>query len=249
MIYLEPAIEPQLYAPRLGSLEQVTHTMLGAFAEAAADAGIEVGALLTINTDCDEHLSTALARLAAEHAGSGVTALGTAGFVEPAGLHRYASAAKIARAAGLPVVSHAGQTGGPDSVLEALDQLGATRLSHGFRSAESPALLDRLAAERIVCDVCPVSNVALGVVTDLAAHPAPALVAAGVPITLNADDQLWFGAGITAQYEIARQTWGFDDAALANIARSGTLAAGMSAGTRTRMSQGITDWLQEEETS
>lgn len=245
VVYFEPAIEPQLYA-KLGTLTDVTDTILKAFAEAAADSGIDVGATLTINTDSDEEVAVELASVAAAFAGSGVTALGTAGFVEPAGLHRYAAAADKARAAGLPIVSHAGQTGGPDSVREALDVLEASRLSHGFRSIESPGLVARLAAEQICCDICPISNVALGVVADLAAHPAPALLAAGVPVTLNADDQLWFGVGITGQYEIARSTWGLDDYTLAGFARSGTYAQGMSSSTKTRMATAIDAWLQEE---
>jgi adenosine deaminase len=245
VVYLEPAIEPQLYA-KLGTLTDVTDTILRAFAEAATDTGIEVGATLTINTDADEQIAVELASVAASFAGAGVTALGMAGFVEPAGLHRYTVAADKARGAGLPIVSHAGQTGGPDSVREALDVLGASRLSHGFRSVESPELVDRLAAEQVCCDVCPVSNVALGVVADLAAHPAPALLSAGVPVTLNADDQLWFGVGITGQYEIARNTWSLDDHTLADFARSGTHAHGMSASTKERMTAAIDAWLQEE---
>lgn len=243
VVYLEPAIEPQLYAPRLGSLEQVTRTMLAAFAEASLDAGIEVGALLTINTDENLDIAEDLARIAASHAGSGVAALGTAGFVEPGDLGRFRPAARIAQAVGLPVVSHAGQTGGPDSVAEALDELGARRLSHGFRSIESAALVERLAAEGIVCDICPVSNARLGIVPDLSTHPAPLLLAAGVPVTLNADDQLWFGAGITDQYEIARRDWGLDDTTIAGFARSGALAVGMSHATRERLLRGVVAWL------
>jgi adenosine deaminase len=96
-----------------------------------------------------------------------------------------------------------------------------------------------------MCDVCPVSNVRLGVVPDLAAHPAAALVAAGVPVSLNADDPLWFGRSIVDQYEIARRVWGFDDEALAQIARHSSTAAGMSAATREAMSAGITAWLDD----
>jgi adenosine deaminase len=245
VIYLEPAIEPQLYAPRIGSLEQVTKTMLNAFAEASRDTGIEVGALLTINTDENFEIAEDLARIAASHAGRGVTGLGTAGFVEPGNLGRYRSSAAIARAVSLPIVSHAGQTGGADSIREALDELGATRISHGFRAIECTDLVQRLADERICCDMCPVSNVRLGVVADLARHPAPRLRAEGVPITLNADDPLWFSAGITDQYEIARNVWGLSDVAIASFAEAGALATGMSQGTRDRLLGGIDAWLQQ----
>jgi adenosine deaminase len=246
VLYLEPAIEPQLYSPRLGSLAQVTDTILRGFAEAASDCGIEVGALLTINTDENLEIAEDLARVAADRAGAGVTGLGTAGFVEPGQLGRYRSSAALARAAGLPVVSHAGQTGGPESITEALEELGATRLSHGFRADESEALVDRLAEEQIVCDVCPVSNTRLGLVENIAEHPAPRLLAAGVPVTLNADDSLWFGTSISAQFELARTEWQADDRALAEFARSGALAQGMSDGMRARFLDQISSWLNGE---
>jgi adenosine deaminase len=245
VVYLEPAIEPQLYAPRLGTLDQVTRTMLGAFAEASHDAGIEVGAMLTINTDENLAIADELAGIAAAYAGHGITALGTAGFVEPGNLARYRGAARIAQVAGLPVVSHAGQTGGPESIAEALDELGARRIAHGFRAIESPALVRRLAEERIVCDICPVSNARLGVVPDIARHPAPLLLAAGVPVTLNADDQLWFSSSVTDQYEIARGIWDLDDGTIAGFARAGALVTGMRAATRERLLSGIDAWLSE----
>jgi adenosine deaminase len=241
--YLEPAIEPQLYAPRLGTLDQITRTMLAAFAEAAGDAGIEVGALLTINTDENVEIAEDLARVAAAHAGRGVAALGTAGFVEPGNLARYRRPAQIAQAAGLCVVSHAGQTGGPASIEEALDELNARRIGHGFRAIESAALVTRLRDEQIVCDICPGANSRLGIVPDVSKHPAPLLLAAGVPITLNADDELWFKAGITDQYAIARNVWGLSDTVIARFARAGALAAGMSASLRTRFLQEIDSWL------
>jgi adenosine deaminase len=245
VLFLEPAIEPQLYA-RLGSFEQVTRVMIDALQGAGREAGIEVGANLTVNTDQDLPIALDLAALAAKYAGHGVTAFGTAGFVEPAGLARFAEPAEIAKASGLQVVAHAGQTGGPDSIEEALDDLGATRLSHGVNAVQEPDMLKRLADERIVCDVCPVSNVRLGLFPSLGAHPAPKLVEAGVPITLNADDELWFGQSVTGQYRLARAHWGYSDQELAAIAENGLLVAGMSDATRQRFRTGLKAWLENE---
>jgi adenosine deaminase len=104
----------------------------------------------------------------------------------------------------------------------------------------------RLAAEGVVCDICPASNVALGVVERMSDHPAPLLAAAGVAVTLNADDQLWFGASITDQYETARSVWGLDDAAVARFALAGTGAAGMSTTTRRTLETGVREWLEEK---
>jgi len=245
VVYLEPAVEPQLYAPRLGKLDDVLAVMCAAFADVAAEADVEVGAMVTINTDGGPEQAEELARLAAAFAGAGVVSFGTAGFVEPAGLARFAGAVGVARAAGLSVVCHAGQTGGPDSILDALNTLYPDRIAHGIHASWDPALLRRLVDDGVVLDVCPTSNVALGVVSSLADHPLPALVAAGVLVTLNADDQLWFGAGVSDQYELARSVHGFNDRRLAHIARTGGRANGMSAGTRERLERGTQKWLNE----
>lgn len=241
--YLEPAIEPQLYAPRLGDLATVTAAIVDALQEAAADAAIEVGANLTVNTDQDEDSAEDLAKVAVQFAGRGVTALGTAGFVEPAGLARFATAAAIAREAGLQIVAHAGQTGGPESIREALDELGASRISHGVMAVLDPDLVARLAEERIVLDVCPVSNVRLGVSGTLDTHPAPRLIAAGVPVTLNADDSLWFGRSVLDQYAIARDTWGLGDRELVDVASAGLLIPGMSPRTRSEYEVSLASWF------
>ncbi|MEW1958837.1 adenosine deaminase [Kineococcus sp. NPDC059986] len=246
VVYLEPAVEPQLYAPRLGSLRDVTRVVLEAFADAATRHGVEVGALVTVNTDQDEAVAGELAAVAVEFAGAGVTAFGTAGFEEPSDLQRFAPHAARARAAGLPVVAHAGQTGGWECVAEAVDVLGATRISHGVRSVENPEFVQRLVEAGVVLDVAPVSNVALGIVPDLAAHPAPVLHRAGVGVTLNADDQLWFGRGVSDQYAVARDVWGFSDADLAAVAGHGLRIEGMSARTRQVFGSGLAAWLEDD---
>jgi adenosine deaminase len=243
VVFLEPAIEPQLYAPRLGSIHEVTGVIVEALQSAGAEAGIQVGANLTVNTDQDLPIAEELTDAAVSFAGAGVTAFGTAGFVEPAALGRFGPCAERARAAGLQVVSHAGQTGGPDSVLEALDELGATRISHGVHAVQSTALLERLASERVVCDICPVSNVRLGVVPDEASHPGPVMHAAGVPVTLNADDSLWFGRTVTDQYALARDVWGWSDQTLAGVAGVGALVAGLTEETRSGLLDGVQQWL------
>ena len=109
--------------------------MLDAFADGAAETGIEVGALLIVNTDHGVDAAREPAQLALQYAGRGVTAFGTAGFDESAGLHRFAGWAAAAHDAGLRVVCHAGQTAGPESVRDALDHMAPDRIAHGVRVA------------------------------------------------------------------------------------------------------------------
>ncbi len=93
-----------------------------------------------------------------------------------------------ARAAGLHSAPHAGETVGPESVWGAIRALGAERIGHGVRSVEDPALVEYLAKHRIPLEVCPTSNLRLGVYPDYASHPLPRLLAAGVSLTVNSDD-------------------------------------------------------------
>ena len=249
VIYFEPAIEPQLYSPRLGSIESVTAAMLHAIGSAAARCGIQVGANLTINTDQDDAIAETLTETAIAFYGRGVTALGTAGFIERGVLGQYKHLALAAQEAGLQVVSHAGQVSGPESVFEAIDEFGATRISHGVQAVRSKTLLARLAADQIVCDVCPVSNVELHVSRSLAEHQTPALVKAGVPVTLNADDELWFGRSVNDQYRVATEIWGWDAQTVAQVVGNGELIPALDESTRAAMRSGVAQWLAEEATN
>jgi adenosine deaminase len=144
-----------------------------------------------------------------------------AGF--PAG--DYARAYAIVAEAGLGCSVHAGEHAGPESVRAGLELPGVTRVSHGVRAAEDPELVAELAARDVVLEVCPTSNVALGLYPDYASHPLPALRAAGVPVTLGSDDPPYFGASIGGEYEVARRHFSLSDEDLVDITR---LALGRS---------------------
>src|SRR5690606_11338069 len=115
----------------------------------------------------------------------------------------YEPAFAIAREGGVASVPHAGETAGPASIRGALDALGANRIRHGVRAVEDDALLAELAERGIVCDVCVVSNVKLGVAPSLEEHPLPRLLAAGVRCTVNTDDPTFFGVDLPAEHEAA----------------------------------------------
>jgi adenosine deaminase len=242
VVFFEPAIEPQLYAPRLGSIDHVASTMVTALQEAAARHDLQVGANVTINTDQDAAVAEEIARAAIRWAGGGVTAIGTAGFREPADYGPYLPAVRAAADAGLQVVAHAGQVEGSESIFAALDEIGATRISHGVLAAGHPDVLARLAEGQIVCDVCPVSNVRLGVSASIREHQVAALVAAGVPVTLNADDSLWFDSGVSDQYTLVAAHLEWDAHAIANVARNGSLLPALTNDRRLQLLTGIDNW-------
>jgi adenosine deaminase len=105
-----------------------------------------------------------------------------------------------ARALGLHAVAHAGEEGPPDYIEAALDVLKAERIDHGVRSVESPALVQRLARDRIPLTVCPLSNVRLCVFRTLGGHNLPALLDAGLAVTINSDDPAYFGGYVNQNW-------------------------------------------------
>jgi adenosine deaminase len=115
-----------------------------------------------------------------------------------------------ARAEGLHTVAHAGEEGPPEYIWEALDVLRVRRIDHGVRCLEDPALVARLAEERVPLTLCPLSNVRLAVVPALDAHPLPRLLEAGLEVTLNSDDPAYFGGYIGDVYERTAETFGLD---------------------------------------
>ena len=128
-----------------------------------------------------------------------------------------------ARELGLHVVAHAGEEGPPAYIETALDLLKVQRIDHGVRCTESPALVQRLARERMPLTVCPLSNVKLCVFPTLAEHNLPALLDAGLCVTINSDDPAYFGGYVNQNYV---ETF----AALPQLTRGGDVVIGMGAG-------------------
>jgi adenosine deaminase len=125
-----------------------------------------------------------------------------------------------AAAEGLRLVAHAGEEGGPDTVHEALDLLHVERVDHGVRSMEDPGLVTELRDRHTALTVCPLSNVALRVVDTLSQHPLPAMLDSGLLACVNSDDPAYFGGYVDDNLAAVRAAFGFDDAALAVLARN-----------------------------
>ncbi|MEU4688513.1 adenosine deaminase [Actinoplanes sp. NPDC023714] len=124
-----------------------------------------------------------------------------------------------ARAAGLHSVPHAGETTGPETIWDAIRELGAERIGHGIAAAQDERLMAYLAEHRIPLEVCPTSNLRTRAVASLDEHPIAALVAAGVPISVNSDDPPMFGTTLEQEYATAARLLGLDRAGVAELAR------------------------------
>ncbi len=130
-----------------------------------------------------------------------------------------------AREAGFFLTAHAGEEGPPSYVWEALDVLGVARIDHGVRAMEDEPLVERLARERVPLTVCPLSNVRLRVVEDLAHHPLRRMLDKGLVATVNSDDPAYFGGYVGENYRAAAQALRLSPDEVAAIARNGIAAS------------------------
>ena len=242
--WLEIQVDPSgFFAARFGGVTPMLELVLEGTAEAEAATGVGIGVIVAANRTKHPLEARTLARLAVQYAGQGVTGFGLSDDERRGLAHDFAAAFRIAERGGLLLVPHGGELAGPASVAACLDDLHADRIGHGIRAVEDPAVVKRLAAEGVTCEVCPSSNVALGIAAGPAQVPLRVLFEAGVPVALGADDPLLFGPRLTAQYEIARYVHGFTDADLADLARTSVLNSVAPEPRRTRLLAGIDGWL------
>ncbi len=196
-----------------------------ALSEATEDAEKRLGVTMRLIPDIVRNMEVERAdttlRWAVDGRDRGVVAIGMGGAEVGYSNDPFVGHFREAREAGLHTVSHAGETGSPADVRSALEDLGAERIGHGVRSIDDPGLMAELAERRIPLEVCPSSNVRLGVAADLASHPFDRLRQAGVEVSLNSDDPPFFDTNLTREYVRMHQTFGYDRTTLAEIARSG----------------------------
>jgi adenosine deaminase len=241
--WLEIQVDPSGYAAWFDGLTATFELMLDAVHAASAATGLQIGVIVGANRTRHPLDARTLARLAVRYADAGVVGFGLANDERRGRAEDFADAFRIAREGGLIGVPHGGELNGPDSVRGCLDVLQAQRIGHGVRSVEDPALVDRIADAGVALEVCPASNVALGVYDVPASVPLRKLVDAGIHVALGADDPLLFGSRLAAQYQTARDVHGFDDAGLASLARSSVTASRAPDDHKRRMISGIEDWL------
>ena len=241
--WLEIQVDPSGYAAHFGGITAVTELVLDAAAQAAAASGVGIGVIIAANRTKHPLEARTLARLAARLAGRGVTGFGLSNDERRGMAADFAPAFRIAARAGLLAVPHGGELAGPASVRACLDELNADRIGHGVAAAEDQELAERIAGRRTTLEVCPASNVALGIAASPSDVPLRTLLEAGVPVALGADDPLLFGHRLTAQYELARHAHGLPDAALAELARMSVRGSAAPQPVRAALLAGIDAWL------
>lgn len=241
--WLEVQADPSGYANPYDGVTAFTELLLDAAAVATQATGVGIAIIIAANRTRHPMDARMLARLAAQFAGRGVVGFGLSNDERRGPAEEFERAFGIAGRAGLLLAPHSGELLGAASVTATLDRLRPDRIGHGVRAVEDPEVVKRIASAGITLEVCPSSNVALGVAPDAASVPVRTLFEAGVPVALGADDPLLFGRRLVKQYEIARDVHGFTPQELADLARMSVLGSAAPDSVRTRLLAAIDTWL------
>jgi adenosine deaminase len=230
-IYVEMSCSPE----RPAKLGMAYADWLGALVDGIDRAQAEFGIVGRIISICIRHLgperALALARTTVSEPHPYVVGFGMGGDEAKFSPVDFAPAYRLAQEHGLGCTVHAGEVRGPESVWASIRDLPVTRIGHGVRSIEDPKLVEELARRGTVLEVCPGSNVALGLYPDRASHPLKRLIAAGVKVTLGSDDPPFFHTALGEEYELA----GLDEKALRGITRTAIEASFADATTKARL--------------
>jgi adenosine deaminase len=218
--WLELQVTPTGYAVRLGDVVTALEVFCRAAASAQHATGVGVRLIVAANRTRPAWEAELLARLAVRFAPHGVVGFGLSNDERRGTPEEFAKAFRIAREGGLAGMPHAGELLGAESVARTVVALSPMRIGHGVRAVEDPAVLRLLADRQIACEVCPTSNVALGVAPGPESVPLRALETADVPVVLAADDPLLFAASLLDQYAVARDHHGYGREDLARLARA-----------------------------
>ncbi len=206
--YAEVMLSPMQHLNRGLDLGEVIAGTRAGFERVRQELGLEVGLIMDYGRQYGPEGAWAVLEVACAHRHLGVVGWSIGGNEIGYPPEPFAPVFAAARAAGLGLTAHAGEVVGPPSVWGAVDALGATRLGHGIRSVDDPALLKALRERQIVLDICPSSNLFTGAVADWPAHPLRQLYAAGIPVTINSDDPTFFATTLTDEYRLAITTLG-----------------------------------------
>jgi adenosine deaminase len=243
--WLELQVDPTSYAPRLGGLVPTIEVVLDAASAATAATHVGIGLIVAANRTRHPATASTLARLASRYASAGVVGFGLSNDERSGAASEFVQPFRIARNAGLLACPHGGELLGHESVRDCIELLGACRVGHAVRAVESAETLELMATRGVAAEVCPASNVALGVAPHPSAVPLRELFNAGVPIALGADDPLLFGSGLLEQYEVARHVHGFSDSELARLAVASIVASAAPASKKTELLAAVKQWLEE----
>ncbi|MDA5095646.1 adenosine deaminase [Aliiroseovarius sp. KMU-50] len=238
VVYAESFISPDFCGGRdVAAFKDYLAAIKDASDEAERDFGITLRGVVTCIRHFGGDVARETAKCAQETAGDWIVGFGMGGDEKAGNQSDFKYAYDMAREAGLKLTTHAGEWNGPDEVREALDALKVSRIGHGVRSIEDLNLVERLVEEKITLEVCPGSNVFLGVFDRLENHPIAKLRERGVNVTVSTDDPPFFRTTMTKEYEELQRVFGWDETDFADLNRVALDAAFCNADTKARIAK------------
>ncbi|MFC6887245.1 MULTISPECIES: adenosine deaminase [Actinomadura] len=228
--YFELTVSPYAHVRAGMSYPAVTEALDLAVRRARERHGIEIAYIFDIPADFGAEAVTGTLTAALDHPAEALVGFGIGGVEQMRAPIRdeIRDAFRAARAAGLRSLPHAGEMTGPETMWEAVDQLGAERIGHGIACVRDERLMAHLRDTATPLEVCPTSNVCTGQVAGLADHPLPRMLDAGLFVTLNSDDPPMFDTTLTGEYRVAADVFGLGRADLAALARNAVTASSMA---------------------
>jgi adenosine deaminase len=238
VVYSETFLSPDFCGGGdVGAWKEYLHAMQEAAEEAERGLGITLRGIIT----CIRHFGPEKARetalCAAETAGDWIVGFGIAGDEKIGAPKDFRWSFDCAREAGLRLTAHAGEWGGPTSVRDAVRDLEVERIGHGVRAIEDLALVDELAEKGIVLEVCPGSNVTLGIYKSFSDHPIAELDRRGVKVTISTDDPPFFHTTMAREYDELHRAFDWDEGQFRRIARQSLDAAFCDVDTKARIAK------------
>jgi adenine deaminase len=227
VVHVEIFFDPQTHTARGVALDTVVNGINAALVEGERQFGITHRLILCFLRHLSEAEALETLSQALPHSGV-IAAVGLDSSELGHPPSKFATVFERARQEGFLTVAHAGEEGPPAYVHEALDLLQVSRIDHGVRSDEDPALLARLVRDRVPLTVCPLSNVMLRVFDTMADHNLKRLLDLGVLVTVNSDDPAYFGGYVVENYLAVHSALGLSKADLAQLARNSIEAAFLS---------------------
>ena len=224
VVHAEIMFDPQTHTARGVAFDTVITGLLSAMDEAEAKHGMTTKLIMSFLRHLDEADAFETLELARPWLDR-IAAVGLDSSELGHPPEKFARVFAAARALGLKAVAHAGEEGPPDYVYQALDLLEIDRLDHGNRSLEDPVLVARLARSAMTLTVCPLSNLKLCVVGDMAAHPIDRMLREGLRATINSDDPAYFGGYVADNYRAIEAARGLTRADLVTLARNSFLGS------------------------
>ncbi|MCZ6839691.1 MAG: adenosine deaminase, partial [Alphaproteobacteria bacterium] len=229
VLHAEIFFDPQAHTARGVPVSAVIEGIARALDDARAKLGMSSGLILCFLRDRSAESALATLEEALSYKDK-IVAVGLDSAERGHPPSKFEAVFARARAEGFLTVAHAGEEGPPGYVAEALDLLRVARIDHGIRALEDAALTARLAREAVPLTVCPLSNLKLKVVGDMAAHPLKAMLDAGLVATVNSDDPAYFGGYVNANFRAVQAALGLGRDDLARLARNSFEASFLDAG-------------------